>query len=67
MRIEPEDMMLLMAAMLPSPSDNYINQAMQRDRAKNPYNEVHKPHLREGLEIAADYRLEYARLIMQRA
>lgn len=44
------------AATLPSPTENEIELQYKLDKACNPYNESHKPKLRERKEVIADLR-----------
>lgn len=48
------------AAHAPQPSQEAINTEIRLDKARNPYNEPHKPRLRDQAEIIAHLRYEYA-------
>jgi hypothetical protein len=56
----------LFAAMAPMPDDHYISTQMKIDKNRNPYNEGGKPKLRDSMEIIADYKIAFARLMLDK-
>lgn len=48
------------AGQAPDPSEEWVSSQRHMDRSRNPYNEAHKPRLREDVEIRAQYRFAYA-------
>jgi hypothetical protein len=48
------------AAHAPQPSVSDIEKQYMFDKANNPYNEPHRPKLRDTVEIVADLRYRYA-------
>jgi len=57
----------LFAAMAPNPSDAHIELQYKLDKMKNPHNESHKPKLRDSIEIIADYKIEFAKLMINKS
>lgn len=58
---------LMMAVIhAPNPSDSKIAIQRQSDKNKNPYNESHRPPLRDDDEIIIDYKIEFAKKLLSK-
>lgn len=56
----------MIVAMSPCPDDERIHREMGRDAGKNRYNEPDKPPIRSKEEIIIDYKVEFAKRLMDR-
>lgn len=55
-----------LAAGVENPMAEYVVSQMKYDKMRNPYNDHHKPPLRSENEILADFKVEMAKLILDR-
>jgi hypothetical protein len=58
--------LILFAAMAPAPTDSEIEMAHKLDKMRNPYNDCYKPPLRSRSEVIADYKVGFAKLMLER-
>ena len=58
--IDAEQLLMLMAVMLPEPTNDEVVAELQADRVKNPYNEPHLPKRRDERVIKAQIRVRKA-------
>jgi hypothetical protein len=49
----------------PSPPVDYVEMQMRFDRNRNPYNDSYKPPLRTSEEILAEWRYQWADLMLK--
>lgn len=61
--INAEQLLMLVAALVPEPPKEIVVSEMERDRLANPYNDHYKPRRRNEMEIRADLRVQYAQQI----
>lgn len=56
----------LFCAMAPNPDEATVSMQAQFDKRRNPYNEGHKPKLRDTMEIIVDYKIEFAKMMLMK-
>lgn len=61
------DMFQFMCANAPDPDPNEIVHQMKMDKMRNPYNDSNKPKLRDSMEIIVDYRIAFAKMLLDKS
>ena len=60
-----QDIFTLAVIHAPMPLEQYITMEQQIDNTKNPYNDSHKPKLRDRNQIIADLKVKYAKCVLE--
>jgi len=58
--INAEQMLMLIATLVPEPPKEIVISEMERDRLANPHNDHGKPKRRSEMDIRAELRVKYA-------
>ena len=56
----------IFAVFSPEPTEDYIERQKEYDKSRNPHNDSYKPLQRTTLEIIADFKWEYANIMIMR-